>query len=256
MLSIIQGIFLQFVNPLALVSVVLFLSLFLIMKKPKTAIWLIVIALMIIAVLGNTFFAAFLTRSVEWRYMPRQIMEPTDAILLMADGTLLAQTPRQRVEVEEEADRALYSAMYYQQELAPVIIVSGNASRAGSTKTLLLELGVPEEAIILQDQAANLRQDVSRSLEIIREREIKSVILVTSALKMDRTMLLLSGAGLTITPAPTDYQVTQSGWQHMTDWKWQHVITNLMPTSAAMEQSSQALWEYFSLAFYRLRAIF
>ena len=256
MLSTIRDFLLQFIDPLAFVGVVLFISLFLIIKKPKTAIWFLAIALVIIVVLGNAYFSTFLTRSMEWRYMPSQTMEKADAILMMADGTLLAETPRQRVEVEKEADRALYSAMYYQQELAPVIIVSGNASRSGSTKTLLLELGVPEEAVILQDQAANLRQDVTRSLEIIEERQIKSVILVTSALKMDRTMLLMSEEDLTITPAPTDNQVTQSGWQHMTDWKWQHVITNLMPTSAALEKSSQALWEYFSLAFYRLRAIF
>ena len=256
MFSIIQDFFLQFMNPLAFVSVVLFISLFLIKKKPKTAIWFVIICLLIIAIFGNPYFSTFLTRSMEWRYMPSQAMENADAILLIADGTFVSDTPRQRVEVGEGADAVLYSAMYYQQELAPIILISGSANRANSAKTLLMELGVPEEAILLQENASNLRQDVSMALDIIQGKEIKSVILVTSALKMDRTMFLLRDSGLTITPAPTNYQVTLNGWQKLTDWEWQHIITHLLPTSTALEQTFQAMWEYFGLAFYRVRSIF
>ena len=76
-------------------------------------------------------------------------------------------------------------------------------------KNLLMELGVPEDAIILQSKASNLREDVSRSLEMIQDKEIKSVILVTSALKMDRTLFLLRDSDLTITPHPP---ITRSRW--------------------------------------------
>ena len=256
MFSVIRDFLQQFLNPLAFVGVVLFVSMFLIKKKPNTAIWFVVICLLIIAVFGNPYFSTFLTRSMEWRHMPSQAMEKADAILLITDGTLVSDTPRQRVEVGDEADGVLYSAMYYQQKLAPVILVSGDVDHANSSKILLLELGVPEDAIILQSDAANLRQDVSRSLDIIREKEIKSIILVTSALKMDRTMFLLRENGLTITPAPTNYQVTLNDWQNLTDWKWQDIVTHLLPTSASLEQTSQTLWEYFGLTYYRIRAIF
>ncbi len=256
MFSIIRDFFLQLVNPLAFVSVVLFISLFLIKKKPKTAIWFVVICLVIITVFGNPYFSTFLTRSMEWRHMPNQAMPNADAILLIANGTYVSETPRQRVEVGEEADSVLYSAMYYQQKLAPVIIVSGSSVRANSTKVLLMELSVPEDAIIVQANSSNLREDVSLSLEIIKEKEIKSVILVTSALKIDRTMFLLRESDLTVTPAPTNYRVTLSDWQNLTDWKWQQIITHLLPTSAALEQTFQALWEYFGLTFYRIRSIF
>jgi uncharacterized SAM-binding protein YcdF (DUF218 family) len=192
---------------------------------------------------------------MEWRHMPNQAMANADAILLIADGTLVSDTPRQRVEVEDEADGVLYSAKYFQQKLAPVIIVSGDNDRVSSTKILLMELGVPEEAIILQSKASNLRQDVSLSLDIIQDKEIKSVILVTSALKMDRTMFLLRESGLTVTPAPNNYQVTLNDWQSLTEWNWQDIVTHLLPTSTALEQTFQVLWEYFGLTFYRIRAI-
>jgi uncharacterized SAM-binding protein YcdF (DUF218 family) len=176
--------------------------------------------------------------------------------LLLADGAELPDTPRQRVEVSEAADRILYSAMYYQQELAPVVIISGNGGRTASAKILLMELGVPEDAIILQNQAPNLREDIKRSLEVIKENEFKSVILVTSALKMDRSLFLLNKSGLDIMPAPVDYQVTLNDWQNLTAWKWQDILTSIMPTSSALEQNAQVLWEYMSLFFYRVISIF
>ena len=214
------------------------------------------ICLVVISVFGNTFFSAFLTRSMEWRYMPSQQIEPADAILLLAAGTEKADTPRQRVELQDSSDRILYAAMYYQQELAPIIIVSGNTEHAFSAKTLLMELGVPEDAIVVNADSSNLREDISNSLDVIAEREIESILLVTSALKMDRTMFLLRNSGFAVTPAPADYQVTLRDWQNLTDFNWRTIITHLLPTSAALEQTFNALWEYFGLAYYRLRSIF
>lgn len=256
MLSIIRDFIMQFFNPLALVGLVLFITLFLVKKKPNTAIWFLVAVLLIIGVFGNNYFSTWFTRSMEWRYMPQTNMEKADAILLLADGTQLADTPRQRVEVGEAADRALYAAMYYQQGLAPKVIVSGNGGRTESTKTLLMELGVPESDIILQRYAPNLREDIKLSLNLIEENEFKSIILVTSALRMDRTLYLLRSSDLEIIPAPVDYQVTLNDWQNMTAFRWQDIITNLMPNSQAFQQSVLTLWEYVGLAFYRLSSIF
>ena len=256
MLSIIRDFIMQFFNPLAFVGLVLFITLFLVNKKPKTAIWFLIAVLLIIGVFGNNYFSTWFTRSMEWRYMPQTNMEKADAILLLADGTELAETPRQRVEVGEAADRTLYAAMAYQQGLAPKVIVSGNGSRTESTKTLLMELGVPESDIILQRHAPNLREDIKLSLNLIEENEFISVILVTSALRMARTLYLLRSSDLEIIPAPVDYQVTLSDWQNLTAFRWQDIIKNLMPNSEAFQQSVTTLWEYFGLAFYRLISIF
>ncbi|MGI6259140.1 MAG: YdcF family protein [Anaerolineaceae bacterium] len=256
MINIIKEFLLQFFNPLAFVGLVLFVSLFLIKKKAKTAIWFIAICLAIVTVFGNPYFSTFLTRSMEWRYMPEAEYEQADAIILFADGTYSANTPRQRVEVGEGADRVLYAAQLYQKELAPIIVVSGNVARSTSTKTLLMELGVPEEAILLDHSSPNMRASAHYISQIIEIEEFKNVILVQSALKMDRTLFLLNDLDLNISVAPVDYKVTLQDWQDLTSWQWQDIIANLMPSVEAFEQSWQALWEYFGLAFYRVRAIF
>lgn len=256
MLTVIKDFLIQFFNPLAFVGLVLFIALFLIKKKPKTAIWFVVICVIIIGVFGNPYFSTFLTRSMEWRYMPTPELAKADAILLLADGTYLANTPRQRVEVNDGADRALYAAQLYQQEIAPIIIVSGNYSRGTSSKTLLMELGVPEQAILIDLNSSNMRDSIKQTSAIIEEENYKDIILVTSALQMDRTLFLLKETDLNIIPAPVDYKVTLQDWQIMTDWNWKSIIANLMPNTEALQQSFQALWEYFGLAFYRVKAIF
>jgi len=50
--------------------------------------------------------------------------------------------------------------------------------------------------------------------------------------------------------------VSLQDWKALTAWDWRSLITKLMPTSEAFNQSAQVLWEYFGLAFYRVKAIF
>lgn len=246
----------QFFLPLGFVALLLFLTLFLIKKHPKTATWFVLIAFVIVAVLGNPIFSTFFTRSMEWRHMPVTPETKADAIVVLAHGTLPADTPRQRVEVQEQADRLLYAAMLYQQQAAPLIIISGDGNQAESGRTLLLELGIPAEAILVQDKADNMREDAALSAPIIALQNIKSILLVTSAIQMDRAYFLFRQLGFEVTPAPTDYRVSLQDWENLTSWNWRSIITKLMPTSQAFDQSADVIWEYVALAFYRIKAIF
>ena len=246
----------QFFIPLGFVALLLFITLFLIKKHPKTATLFVLICLVIVGVFGNPIFSTFFTRSMEWRHMPVTAGTKADAILVLAHGTLPAETPRQRVEVQEEADRILYAATLYQQQAAPIIIITGDNLQTASARTLLLELGVPTEAILVQDKASNLPADVELSAPILAVQNVKHVLLVTSALQMDRAYFLFRQLGIEVTPAPTDYRVSLQDWQTLTAWNWRTIVTKLMPTSQAFDQSADVLWEYVALAFYRIKAIF
>lgn len=256
MFSLITNFLRQFVNPLGFTALLLFIALFLIKKHPKTAIWLVVVCLLVVGVLGNPIFSTFFTRSVEWRNMPIAADTKADAIVILAQGTLPADTPRQRVEVQDQADRALYAATLYQQQAAPLIIVSGSYSTASSTRTLLLELGVPSEAILVQDHSSNMATDATLTAPLLLTQNISRVLLVTSALQMERAAFVFSQLDVEVIPAPTDYRVSLKDWQALTAWRWQDVIGKLMPTTQALNQSAQVLWEYMAMVLYRLKAIF
>ena len=70
MSGMIIGFFKQFFMPLGFVALLLFLTLFLIKKHPKTAIWFVLICLVVVGVFGNPIFSTFFARSMEWRHMP------------------------------------------------------------------------------------------------------------------------------------------------------------------------------------------
>ena len=256
MSGLIISVLKRFFMPLGFVALLLFLTLFLINKHPKAATWFVLISLVIVGVLGNPIFSTFFTRSMEWRHMPIAAGTKADAIVVLAQGTLSAETPRQRVEVQEQADRLLYAATLYQQQAAPLIIISGDENQASSGRTLLLELGVPVEAIQVQDKADNMREDAALSAPIVSLQNIKSILLVTSAIQMDRAYFLFRQLGIEVTPAPTDYHVSLQDWEDLTSWNWRNIVTKLMPTSEAFNQSAAVLWEYMGLAFYRVKAIF
>jgi uncharacterized SAM-binding protein YcdF (DUF218 family) len=101
-----------------------------------------------------------------------------------------------------------------------------------------------------------MREDAALSAPILALQNVKQILLVTSAIQMDRAYFVFRQLGFEIIPAPTDYRVSLQDWETLTDWNWRSMITQLMPTTEAFDQSTAVLWEYVALAFYRIKAIF
>ena len=255
MLAVIGKLIGQFVTPLGIVALLLFFGLISMARNPRAA-WMPILALLIIAVLGNFFFASLLTRSLEWRYMPPTDSPRGDAIILLAEGILPQEPPRQQLEVSEAADRVFFTAKLYSEGVAPRIIVSGNAQAAVDARTELIGLGVPENVITLQDKSKTDLEHVRFVVEILKAASLSKPILVTSALNMDKAVYLFTKSGISVLPAPADYQVTTSAWERIKKPAPFDVLSNLMPTASNFVQSSAAITEYASLVYYRLRAIF
>ncbi len=246
----------QFIQPLSIVVILVFFGLLKIRKNPKGATWLIVIAFLLVAILGNTYFSTFLTRSMEWRNMPPTAETKADAIVVMAGGAVAANTPRQMVEVNEEGDRVLAAAKLYKEGRAPLIIVSGGVSPSNQSKNLLMSLGVPEKDILLQDQSESIAEDAFLTSKMMSEKSVKTAFLVTSASQMDRAVLSFKQEDFIVIPAPVDYRVTQAYYNILMRFDVKQNLLNLMPTSQAFNQSSAILKEYFTLALYRVKSIF
>ncbi len=262
MIAYLSKVLPQFVLPLGLSAILLFFALFVIKKKPKTAIWLVLISLLLVSAGGNAYLSAFLTRSLEWRYMPPTGEVKADAIVLLGGGTEAPDAPRQMVEINSAGDRVLYAAQLYKAGAAPLIILSGgNASFSqarGTTpaeemKTMLVELGVPQEALLLQDQSQNTAEDAFFTSAILTEKQIHTVILVTSAAHMERALMMFASPKLSLIPAPVDYNLTQRSWDNLMRWDWKTILTHIMPSGSAMSQTNLVLHEYLGIFFYRVK---
>ncbi len=262
MIAYLSKVLPQFILPVGLTAILLFLTLFLIKKKPKTAFWLVLISLLVVSTAGNAYFSAFLTRSLEWRYMPPTGEVKADAIVLLGGGTEAPDTPRQMVEINSAGDRVLYAAQLYKAGAAPLIILSGgnmsysqerSTTPAQEMQAMLVGLGVPQEALVLQSQSQNTAEDAYFTSAILTEKQIRTVILVTSAAHMERALMMFASPEISIIPAPTDYNVTQRSWENLMRWDWKTILTHVMPDGGNIARTNLILHEYLGIFFYRVK---
>lgn len=105
--------------------------------------------------------------------------------------------------LNSSADRAYVSAELWKAKKAPIIVPSGTGV-ANADRVFMLDLGVPEEAIVVENKAMNTEQNAKLVRQILLERtnctknagipravdRPLKVLVVTSAWHMKRTMLM------------------------------------------------------------------
>lgn len=149
------------------------------------------------------------------------------------------------------ADRVWHTARIYHAGRVPRVVVSGGnlpwlggvRSEASAMRDFLVDLGVPAEAMWLEERSRNTRENAVYTAEILEAQGIGPVLLVTSALHMPRALATFRAAGLDAIPAPTDFEV-KARPRVFLDW---------LPDAEALAASTRALKEYLGLWVYRYR---
>lgn len=249
-----------FAYPLGLACIFLIIGLILLLKKPRPGRAAVITALVILWVGGNRWVAASLTRGLEWQFISKTTIPKSEVIVLLGGGTAPFEPPRPMVEINGAGDRIIYAAQLYKQGIADHILVSGGninwsswgSSTPASEMVVLLEmLGVPEQALWIQDRSQNTREDAEFSKVILNEKRIEEIILVTSALHMPRSVALFEKQGFKVIPAPTDFKITQAGWENLWKASLESYMIALFPSTENLSSTSVALKEYIGLIIYR-----
>ncbi len=254
------------VYPLGLSCVLLGAAL-IVQRNPRWQTRLVGVTLAILWLGGNRIVTMTVVRSLEWRYAPppgRTAPLPTgDAIVLLGGATRELGYPRPIHEVNEAGDRILYAAWLYNHGAAPRILISGGTApwvspqggppEAEAMAELLEMMGVPREALWLEEESRNTQENAANSFEILAEHNVKTVILVTSALHMPRAMMLFQNPDFTVLPAPTDYMISQAEWDHYTQPSLAIQVMNLIPSSRDLALTSQAMKEYIGMLVYKMQ---
>ena len=246
--------------PLGL-AILLVLAALLLRKRPRLRTAAEVIALILLVLSSNHWVSFLLARSLEWQYLPNGEIPSAEVIVLLGGGTEPAIYPRTFPELNGAGDRLVRAANLYHQGKAPAILASGGnitwmdsqISTPASDMTVLLErMGVPSTAIWQEDRSQNTYENAVYCANILKEKKITRVILVTSALHMPRSVAIFRKLGVDVIPAPADFAVTQEGWAEITSTPeaW---LVNLLPSAGSLGLTSAALKEYFGLLVYRLR---
>ena len=135
------------------------------------------------------------------------------AIVLLGGGVSPPTVARPWPDLAEASDRVWQAARLWHAGRAPLILASGGhdpathtQSEAEAMRVVLRALGVPDSAIVLETRSRNTRQNASDSAAILAERNIRRVLLVTSASHMARSVSHFRAAGLEVVPVATDFE--------------------------------------------------
>jgi uncharacterized SAM-binding protein YcdF (DUF218 family) len=116
--------------------------------------------------------------------------------------------------VDSETHRRLSAtlSLYWDKRIRYVVCVGGarpsmGLSGSGRMKEVLLSAGIPEAAIILDLQSNDTISNMEQALRILKEQNLDSAVVVSSALQLYRIRRILAGSGFSgrIDLAPYDY---------------------------------------------------
>lgn len=132
---------------------------------------------------------------------------------------------------------ALAARVWREQRAASILLSGGPAARtrgvaeARIMAAVLRKLGVPEQAMVLEDRSTSTRDNARNSAAIARQRGWRRVVLITSPLHLPRAARLFEREGLQVLPmAPPEPRIaTAPAWR---------------PSLRAARRSGEALKEY------------
>ncbi len=171
-----------------------------------------------------------------------------DAIVVLGGGIGAAHPPEKpEPQLDDGAARVWHAVRLWKRGLAPRIIVTDGSflaqtggppgTGADAMRMLLIDLGVPADAITVEDKALNTIENIRNVRAIIGKGK---VALVTSAYHMPRALHLAVRAGLDVGAFPADYQVVPAARVPWDNW---------LPGLGALEMSNLALREIVALNF-------
>ena len=132
-----------------------------------------------------------------------------DAIVILGGGMGSNTNTCPYAEMFSGADRVWHAARLWKAGKAPVVMASGT-NEVFSTKPLLLDLGVPEAAIRIENEARNTEENAKNVVRCLQGKAKPRVLLVTSAWHMRRAKLMFEryAPGLEVIAAPCDHEAT------------------------------------------------
>lgn len=254
----IAKLFSYFLYPLTWAMLLLLLSVIsLWWQKQRLAKLSATSSLLLLSVISMPITSQWLMHQLESRYPVQAIndIQPADVILVLGGGIHGSAPPwRLAPDLNDAADRVVYAAQLYHAGKATRILVSGGTlswkgvqqSEASAMKALLVQLSVPESAIIEEDKSQSTYENMKNSQPILANLGMQKVMLVTSAAHMPRSMataLHNLPTNISITAATTDIRVVSIGDD----------LLDYLPQASGLAQFTEAWHEWIGWLIYRLK---
>ncbi len=195
--------------------------------------------------------ADLLLRPLEGPYMDTPVPTHADVIVVLGGALDLANSRPGKLEYQQASDRFMYAVLLAQQlPQAKVVFAGGTASLTDKTKTeasLLkdeaVRFGIAPERILVDDQSRNTHENAVEAKRITAATGGTSVVVMTSAFHMRRSLACFRKVGVEAIPYAVDLR---SHWGQPDPFGW-------VPQSDRLADATSAVREYVGLVVYRLK---
>jgi uncharacterized SAM-binding protein YcdF (DUF218 family) len=214
---------------------------------------LVVAGFLLVYVFSVPLVGARLVNSLQLRVPPVRAEDAprADAIVLLGGAVTPPAPPLEWMDLNGAVDRIFHAAHLYRAGKAPWIVVSGGGGPhpdapqkpADVMADVLVELGVPRDALLLERQSRNTWENAVDSRQVLEAHGLRRVLLVTSAVHMPRALAIFRSLGVDAIPAPTDF----SGGRPPSPGE----LMAWLPSADSLRATSIALKEYLGILVYR-----
>lgn len=189
---------------------------------------------------------------LESRFPPEPMSAiPVSSCIVVLGGAVgLPVAPRQDLELYEAVDRVYQAARLYREGKANrVFVAAGNQpwappgpSEAALIGELLVEWGVPADAIQLEGRSRNTRENALNIKPMLEATGCDRSLLVTSAAHMQRALASFRAVGLYAHPVVSDIRVTR---------KSGYTLMDFVPDAHALAMTTDAIREWMGQQVYQ-----
>lgn len=211
----VSKVFWLLAQPLSLVFLLMVLAILAIWRgRKRLAIAMLALAALTHGAVSFTNLGYLIIQPLEDRFaVPATRPEKVDAIVMLGGATLeRPSSAREITELNDAGDRlttTLWLARAYPE--AKIVISGGSGAltdegeaEAKTAERFFLAFGVPQDRLVLEGESRNTDENVAFSKALLGETS--SIILVTSAYHMPRSVGIFDKAGLSVIPWPADYR--------------------------------------------------
>lgn len=188
--------------------------------------------------------------SLEWPFTPlNQCPQETRSIVVLGGYVMPPDESRKTAQLGiDSLYRCLMAAQLYRDSGPCTIFVSGgkvNPAEAGPTiaqamKDFLVQHGVPASSIVVEEKSTNTYENAHYTAQILSERHIDSVVLVTDATHLRRACWCFEAQGI--------HPIACGTLFHPRDFDWE--LKSFLPNPMAALDLQRVLHEWLGIAWY------
>lgn len=242
----------QLILPPDINVIAFILGLLLLKKHIKFAKGIIVLSLASLLLLSLPPVTRLLLLSIETVPPISQLpVKNSNTMIVVLGGSIYKHAPEYGGAhiYRRSLERLHYAAKLHRQTDFPILATGGSPLEQDHSEAEIMQRALKEHYaitdVLVETQSRTTYENAFYTIPILKINDIDKIILVTSALHMQRAISVFENQGIEILPAPTVF--------YSAIYQQHHPWYDIMPSANSLLLSRQVLHEWLGMIWYKLR---